>query len=72
MQRYNQIMIKFWLLMAIAITAFITVKGFQDGFSNWAPYYVFAGLALLAYLLRKFMVKRMEKMEQFQREQNNH
>lgn len=61
MEKYNSIMIKFWLFMGIAIAAFTTYKGFTEGFENWKFFYVFAGLAFFAYFMRKWMVKRFEK-----------
>lgn len=61
MRTYNKIMQYFWLLMAIAITAFVTYKGSAEGFDRWSPIYIFAALALVIFLLRRFMMKKVER-----------
>lgn len=54
-------MLNFWLIAGIVITILVTYKGFTDGFKNWVFMYVFAVIAFLAYLSRKYMMKRYEK-----------
>lgn len=61
MESYNKIMLKFWLIVAIGLTLFITYMGITDGIKKWGFYYVFAVLAFLVYLIRKFMMKRLER-----------
>lgn len=74
MHIYNKIMLNFWLITAILLFLVVTYMGFTEGFKKWAFYYVFALLALFAYLTRKWMMRRMEKhiqeMEAKQREEN--
>lgn len=64
MNLYNKIMLYFWLVAAILIAVIVTVMGFVDGFDVWGYYYVLAGLATMAYLSRRFMMKRFEKAHQ--------
>jgi cell division protein FtsW (lipid II flippase) len=74
MKTYNKIMLYFWLGMSILITTIVTFMGFKEGFDRWYFYYVFSLLALLAFITRKWMMKRMEKhvewMEQEQKRKN--
>ncbi len=58
-------MIYFWLGMSIVLIVSITYFGITEGFNKWAFYYVYALLAILMYFVRKWMVKRMEKHQQF-------
>lgn len=64
MQTYNKIMLYFWLAAAILIFAVVTVMGFKDGFEVWAFYYIFSGVATMAFLSRRWMMKRMERNHQ--------
>jgi hypothetical protein len=61
MNTYNKIMLYFWLVAAVLIFGVVTVMGIKDGFDVWAYYYVFAGLAAMAYLSRRWMMKRFER-----------
>ena len=54
-------MLNFWLAVGVVLLVFVTYKSLTDGFNKWGYYYVFAGLALLMYVTRKFMMKRMQK-----------
>lgn len=58
---YNKIMLYFWLAMFVVIAAVVTFMGFREGFERWAFYYVFAVIALLMYIVRRWMIKRMIK-----------
>ncbi|MEJ6582893.1 MAG: hypothetical protein QNL61_02055 [Crocinitomicaceae bacterium] len=69
MKFYNKIMLYFWLFAAILIFIVITYLSISEGFKKWAFYYVFAFLAFLAFITRKWMMKRMEKHIQFLEEQ---
>ncbi len=64
-------MLNFWLFVGVGLTIFITYKSLTDGFNKWGYYYVFAGLALVMYVFRKFMMKRMEKHLEYLENQNN-
>jgi hypothetical protein len=65
MQAYNKIMLYFWLFAAVLIFIVVTFMGFKQGFELWAYYYMFSGLALLMFIVRRWMMKRMEKHMQF-------
>jgi len=76
MNAYNKIMLYFWLVGAILIFCIVTFMGFKDGFDIWGYYYVMSGIALAAYVSRRWMMKRMERNHEefYQRrepEQNN-
>jgi hypothetical protein len=43
----------------------------SEGFKKWSFYYVFAFLALFAFLTRRWMMRRMEKHVQYMEEQKN-
>ena len=64
-------MLNFWLVVGVVLLVFVSYKSFTDGFNKWGYYYVFAGLALVMYLFRKFMLKRMEKHMKFLEEQQS-
>ena len=66
---YNKIMHYFWMAMAILITVFVTIMGFREGFDRWYQFYIFAVIALLMYLLRRWMMKRMIRHLAFLEEQ---
>lgn len=69
MNFYNKIMLYFWLFTAILIFIVITYLSISEGFRKWAFYYVFALLAFLAFITRRWMMKRMEKHLKFLEEQ---
>lgn len=54
-------MLYFWLAAAILIFVIVTVMGIKDGFELWAFYYILAGVAAMAYLSRRYMMKRFER-----------
>lgn len=74
MGNYNKIMQYFWLAAAVLITLFVTIKGFMEGFDRWYQFYIFAVIALLMFLVRRWMMKRMIKhiafLEEQKRQQN--
>jgi hypothetical protein len=57
-------MLYFWLVAAIAIIVIVTVMGFKDSFEVWGYYYVLAAIAIMAFLSRRWMMKRLEKNHQ--------
>ena len=71
MRIYNQIMLYFWLVAAVFIFIVITYFSITEGFRKWGFYYTFAVLALFAFLVRRWMMKRMEKHVQYMEEQKN-
>ena len=65
MEVYNKIMQLFWLALGIVTIIAVTFLGFRDGFERWSSYYVFGLFAILLYFVRRFMMKRMIKHQQF-------
>lgn len=56
-------MLYFWLFVGILIFVVVTYMGFTEksGFKIWSYYYLFSGLAILMFVVRRWMMKRMEK-----------
>jgi len=61
----------FWLLVALVSFGLVTYNGFKLGFDRWASYYVFSGIALLMYFMKKWMMKRVEKHQAFLKEKTD-
>ena len=55
----------FWLIVGIVSIIAVTFLGVRDGFEKWSHYYVFGVFAILLYLIRRFMMKRMIKHQEF-------
>ncbi|MGM0478558.1 MAG: hypothetical protein ACQERC_04990 [Bacteroidota bacterium] len=68
MRTYNKIMQNFWLLVSLAIVVAVTYKGFAEGFERWAVYYIFAVMTIGLFFLRRYMMKRMERHQDFLKE----
>lgn len=62
-------MLYFWLLMAVFLFIVVTYMAISEGFRKWSFYYVFAGIALLMFIVRRWMIKRMEKHMKYLEEQ---
>jgi hypothetical protein len=71
MKFYNQIMLYFWLALAIVSTVGITYYGFVEGFDRWVYYYFLPVVALLMFFFKRMMISRMEKHMKFLEEQKN-
>jgi Zn-dependent protease len=74
MQTYNKFMEKLWFIAAIALTIFVTVMCFREGFDRWVAYYIFPGIAFFYFFIRRYMHRRMLKHMQFlekQKDSNN-
>lgn len=69
MERYNQIMLYFWLLVGTFALISVTYFGYKEGFDKWAYYYIFAVLAFLMFFMRRYMMRRMKKHMAFLEEQ---
>jgi SNF family Na+-dependent transporter len=65
METYHKIMQAFWLSMAVVITIAVTYMGATEGFERWAFNYVFAILAVFVFLIRRYMMKRMKRHQEF-------
>jgi hypothetical protein len=59
----------FWLVASIIMFICITYYGLVEGFENWWYNYIFAFIALFAFLLRTFMIRRMKKHMEYLNEQ---
>lgn len=68
MKTYNKIMQNFWLLATFAIVVAVTYKGFSEGFERWAVYYIFAVMTIGLFFLRRYMMRRMERHQDFLKE----
>ena len=64
-------MLYFWLFTAILLFVVITYMAFTEGFRKWAFNYVFVFIALLAFVTRRWMLKRMEKHVKEMEEQDS-
>ncbi len=72
MQRYNKIMLYFWLFVGTFITISITYLVLTQGFRKWGAYYLMAIMSFAMYFLRKWMMKRMKRhMEYMENQQKN-
>ena len=65
MNNYNKFMLKTWLVASIALPIIVTYLVIRDGFEKWGAYYILATFTFIIYLLRRYMMKRMEKHLQF-------
>ena len=65
MNKYNQLMLKFWLVVSIILPLVITYFVITDGFKKWGQYYVLAIFTFLMYIVRRWMMKRMKKHLEF-------
>ena len=68
MKMYNQIMSYFWLFSAIIIFLIVTYMSIIEGFNKWAYYYIFVFTTLAVYFFKKWMMKRMERHNEFLKE----
>lgn len=56
-------MLYFWLFVAVLLFLVVSYMCITEGFKKWAFYYVFALIAFFAFISRRFMMRRMEKMQ---------
>ncbi len=75
MDTYNKIMRYFWLFAAISLALIITFLSIKHGFNKWAFYYIFVAVSLGMFLMKTYMMKRMEKhlkyLEEIKNQENN-
>lgn len=57
-------MLYFWLAITVLILVIVTVMGFKDSFEVWGYYYVMAAISAMAFLSRRWMMKRVERNHQ--------
>lgn len=61
----------FWLILVVVSTVYITYMGITDGFETWVSFYLLPVFAFCFWLIRRWMMKRMIKHQQFLEEQAN-
>ena len=71
MNKYNKIMLYLWLTVAIASAIIVTFKGISEGFERWYSYYVISGISFFMYIVRRWMIKRMEKHLEYLKNNSN-
>lgn len=71
METYNRIMLFFWLLLAATSSVIITYMGFSEGFNRWANMYIIPIVAILMFIIKRWMVKRMKKHLEFLEQEKN-
>lgn len=64
MQTYNKIMLYFWLVVTVLVLVVVTFMGFKDGFEVWGYYYFLAFISAMAFLSRRWMMRRLERNHQ--------
>ena len=71
MNKYNKIMLYLWLTVAIASAIIITFKGISEGFERWYSYYIISAISFFMYIVRRWMIKRMEKHLEYLKNNSN-
>jgi SNF family Na+-dependent transporter len=71
MNKYNKFMVYLWLTVAIASAIIVTYKGISEGFERWYSYYVISGISFFMYIVRRWMIKRMEKHLEYLKNNSN-
>lgn len=61
MNTYNKVMLYFWLVLTIITFSIVTFKVFTESLERWAFYYIFPAISLVMFLVRKWMINRMQK-----------
>lgn len=62
-------MLYFWLAAAIIIFIITSYMSYSEGIKKWGFYYIFVASALLMFLVKRWMMKRMEKHLNYLEEQ---
>jgi SNF family Na+-dependent transporter len=71
MNKYNKIMLYLWLTVAIASAIIVTFKGISEGFERWYSYYIISAISFFMYIVRRWMIKRMEKHLEYLKNNSN-
>ena len=69
MNLYNKVMLYFWLAAAIIIFIITSYMSYSEGIKKWGFYYIFVASAFLMFLVKRWMMKRMEKHLNYLEEQ---
>ena len=66
-------MLYFWLFAGILIFLVVTYMGLteKDGFKVWGYYYTFPALAFLMFIVRRWMIKRMDRHVKWMEEEKD-
>jgi hypothetical protein len=48
-------------MVTIVSVIIVTFKGISEGFERWYSYYVISAISFFMYIIRRWMMKRMEK-----------
>ena len=62
-------MLYFWLAAAILIFIITSYMSYSEGIKKWGFYYIFVVSALLMFLVKRWMMKRMAKHLNYLEEQ---
>ena len=62
-------MLYFWLAAAIIIFIITSYMSYSEGIKKWGFYYIFVVSALLMFLVKRWMMKRMAKHLNYLEEQ---
>gem|GEM_PF-234893 len=65
MQTYNKIMLYFWLFAGIISFLIVTYNCVTIGIDKWGSYYVSSVIAFLMFFFKRWMMKRMEKHNEY-------
>jgi len=68
MKTYNRIMRFFWLFASATIFLIVSYMSLKEGFNKWAFYYIFVLTSLGVYFLKTWMMKRMDRHNEFLKE----
>ena len=69
MNFYNKVMLYFWLAAAIIIFIITSYMSYSEGIKKWGFYYIFVASALLMFIVKRWMMKRMAKHLNYLEEQ---
>lgn len=69
MNFYNKVMLYFWLAAAILIFIITSYMSYSEGIKKWGFYYIFVASALLMFIVKRWMMRRMEKHLNYLEEQ---
>ncbi len=62
-------MLYFWLAAAIIIFIITSYMSYSEGIKKWGFYYIFVASALLMFIVKRWMMRRMEKHLNYLEEQ---
>jgi hypothetical protein len=63
LNKWNAILEKFWLVVAILLSTLSIIIGFIDSWEGVSTYFLISGLSWGVYLIRRGLRKRLEKTQ---------